>query len=416
MSDHRFVPAAAAALAALLAAAFVHAPLQAQEGQEGGEEDVRREEVRVVRAGVPGAEGGWLGIRVEDLDAESADEAGLDTPRGARITGVREESPAAGAGLEEGDVVVRFAGEEVRSVAHLVRLVRETPPGREVAVRVLRDGDGRDLSLEVGGRPGMRVHVRGAPGWRGMDGERMKRLHERMERVREHMGEMSDSLERVAPRVREFMVHAGGPPRLGVRMQALTDQLAEHFGVGDRGGVLVASVREGSAAAGAGLEAGDVIVRFGDADVEDPADLARAVHEAEAGPVSVTLVRDGDERTLTVELPESRDRSWFRSGGEGEGPSAFRELRMIEPPEVDVHWNWCDAEGCRRWGEGFAAPAPPGGAPWRFVIPRPEEPGIEISAPGAPTAPAPGTLVAPPPPPASDPDVTPAPAPPSVAV
>lgn len=334
MSHRSSVPAAAAALAALLAAALVHAPLQAQEGET--DRDVRRAEVRVLRAGGPAADGGWLGVRVEDLDAESADEAGLDAPRGARITGLREESPAAEAGFQEGDVVVRFAGEDVRSVAHLVRLVRETPPGREVAVRVLRDGDARELSVEVGERPGRRFRVRGVPDRLEMDEERMKRLHERMERVRERVEKMGDSVEGVAPRIRRMMAHASGPPRLGVRMQPLTDQLAEHFGVGDRGGVLVASVREGSAAAEAGLEAGDVLVRFGDRDVENPGNLAEAVREAGAGPVSVTLVRDGAERTLTVDLPEREEHGWFRSEGDGDGPAAFRGLRMVAPPAPGV--------------------------------------------------------------------------------
>ena len=410
---------AVAALAAMTAAALVHAPLEAQ-AQEAPERP-GREEVRTIRINAPGARGGWLGVRVEDLDREEAVDAGLEGPRGARVISVREDAPADRAGLEEGDVVVRFDGEEVRSVAHLTRLVRETPAGREVSLRVLRDGEARDLSLEVGERPGPRVRVRAGPDWDRledrfqhlegeMDEERLEEMRERMERAREiwerRMEEVGDSAGLVAPRVRMMRLRDGGPPRLGVRMQPLTDQLAEHFGVGDRGGVLVAAVREGSAAADAGLEAGDVIVRLGDRDVGDPGDLAEAVSEAGAGPVPVTLVRDGEERTLTVEMPEREEVGWMGPGEEGDGRAPLArvcedddcrwlgsgDVRMVSPGEVDVHWNVCDAGGCRRWPRaGVAPPSIPApalpGPGWIGEPPAPDDPGREILAPAPPAVP-----------------------------
>lgn len=315
--------AAGALIVGLAATSAAPAPLDAQE--EAPESEVKTE-VRMVRAaGREAARSGWLGVRVEDVDDEAAGELGLDDPRGARVTGVEEDAPAASAGLREGDLILRFDGEEIRSVAHLVRLVRETPSGRDVELRVLRDGDRRNLTVEVGHRPsrGFRVHV-GGPDLDGLDEARLEEIRERAHRVRElwehRMERMGDEMEHVAPHVR--MMRFGGPPRLGVRMQELPDQLAEHFGVADRGGVLVASVREGSPAADAGLEAGDVIVRFDARDVEDPGDLAEAVHEAEAGPVEVTVVRDGAERSLTADLPESGEGGWWedddgRTGGVG---------------------------------------------------------------------------------------------------
>lgn len=328
MTDEIIAPAASAALLAVFAAAFFPPPAAAQEQErEETSEHERRVEVRAVEAPGPRA-GGWLGVRVADLDAEDAAELGWDGPRGARVGDVTEGSPAAEAGLAEGDVIVRFDGESVRSVAGLTRLVRETPPGREVGIRVVRDGGERSLTVEVGDRPGHRLRLRHGGGHGGLDfkglgldEERLERIRERTERARKlwerRRERMQDRPGRTAPRVR--MMRFGGPPRLGVRMQPLTDQLAEHFGVGDRGGVFVASVREGSAAGEAGLEAGDVVVRFGDAAVDDPGDLAGAVHEAEAGSVPVTVVRDGGERTLTVDLPERRrPHGPGDDGGDGE--------------------------------------------------------------------------------------------------
>lgn len=341
MIDRMSVTATAALLAALAAAVPLHASLAGQQTEEEAPDRPVRPEVHTLRIAGPNADAGWLGVRIEDLDGRAADELGLDAPRGARVVGVDEDGPAAGAGLQEDDVVVRFDGERIRSAAELTRLVRETPPGREVGLRVLRDGDARDLSLEVGERPARHLRVRAAGDWpeklernleeslekveEGLSEERLERMRERMDRARERwehrMERAGDSLEALAPRIRMMRRHSAGPPRLGVRMQPVTDQLAEHFGVGDRGGVLVASVREGSAAAGAGLEAGDVIVRFGDEEVEAPGDLAHAVHLAEAGPVSITLVRDGDERTLTLELPERKQPGRHPDHGEGTEPS-----------------------------------------------------------------------------------------------
>lgn len=372
---------AAAALAGLLAASAALAPAAAQQ-QESSSEDAeeRTIEVRAVRPAGPRApERGWLGATVENLDAGEAREAGLDAPRGARVLEVREGTPAADAGLREGDVLLRLDGREVRSAAHLTRLVEETPPGREVALQVRRDGETRSLTATVGERPGPHVlRLRRGP-WdmeRQMEAleeveglseearermrqkmmqlrERMEQAHEHAERAREHgeaEHEHMERMKRMAPRMRTTrrMMHAGGPPRLGIEMQKLTDQLAEHFGVGERGGVLVASVREGSAAAEAGLRAGDVVVAFDGEPVTDAGELFEAVHGAEAGPVPLGVVRDGEERTVEVDLPERR-----------EARSGLKPSRAVSPPRPHAG---------PPAGPGRATPAPP--APARPGGPR----------------------------------------------
>lgn len=332
---------------------------QEQEAQQEEQRD-RQEEIRTVtiRHGdggvlVPGARRGWLGVRVDDVDRAAADSLGLDQVRGARVLGVSEGSPAAEAGLREGDVVVGFDGESVRSVAEFVRLVRETPPGRQVELRVVRDGSPRTLQVTITEREGRGFSFRGGPGMRhfelhgmddlpeGLSEERMERLRKRMERagerqeeamkrLREHMGEL-DGLGDAGV----FRFQVDDRPRLGVRLESLTDQLAGYFGVDDRGGVLIASVQEESPAADAGLRAGDVVVAFGDEEISDVGDLMRAVHEAEAGPTSVTVVRDGEERSVTVEMPErareeAGDGSALRWSPAPPAP-ASREVEHVAP-------------------------------------------------------------------------------------
>ena len=108
----------------------------AQAGERSSDE--KRIEKRVV---IRHGGGGFLGVGLDDVEGEA---------RGAKVGSVRTESPAAKAGIKEGDVVVRFDGEGVRSAAQLVRLVGETPAGRSVAVEVLRAGKAEKLTVTLG--------------------------------------------------------------------------------------------------------------------------------------------------------------------------------------------------------------------------------------------------------------------------
>lgn len=286
------------------------APASAQEEDE----DERRAAVRV---SFPGS-GGYLGVEIADVDEERASELGMSRPYGVYIDGVMDGEPAAEAGIEEGDVVVAWNGERVESVAGLRRLVGETPPGRVADLTVLRDGAEREISVELAERTGV---FSGTGGLTFMspriDVSRVYAPSSRdaRERAREVVEErLLDAQERAAEGMSRVF-YLAGRPRLGANTQSLGDQLAEYFGV--EGGVLVTSVYEDTPAAGGGLRAGDVIVGLGGEDIGDPGDLRRALADREPGEVSVRIVRDGAERTLTVEL-EDRERPFrWRRGVDG---------------------------------------------------------------------------------------------------
>lgn len=272
------------------------APAAAQEEDE----DERRERVRVAISGG----GAYLGVEILDVDGERASELGMPRAYGVYIDGVIDGEPAAAAGIEEGDVVVAWNGERVESVAGLRRLVSETPPGRVVDLTVLRDGAEREVSVELAERTGFFSGTRGLT-WVSpqIDLTRVRpssaRARDRAlevteERLREARERATEGLNRV--------FYLSGRPRLGANTQSLGDQLAEYFGV--EGGVLVTSVYEDTPAAEGGLRAGDVIVGLGDEEIDDPDDLRRALSDLEPGEVSVRIVRDGAEQTLTVELEE----------------------------------------------------------------------------------------------------------------
>src|SRR5690349_20232446 len=91
----------------------------------------------------------WLGIGVKDIDAESAKKFNLKEVRGVEITNVEENSPAAKAGIKEGDVVVEYNGQPVEGGEQLSRLVRETPIGRNVKIGVWRGGSLQTIAATV---------------------------------------------------------------------------------------------------------------------------------------------------------------------------------------------------------------------------------------------------------------------------
>jgi S1-C subfamily serine protease len=236
--------------------------------------------------------GSQIGVMVEDAQA------------GVRIHDVDPESPAAKSGLREGDIVVEFDGERVRSARQFSRLVEESVPGRSVKLAVTRDGQQQTLDITPEDR---------ALAW-GIDGDRIGRD------VARQMRELEPRLRELEPRLREFRID---PPafsfdwdmtprtarsRLGVQIESLTPQLAEYFGASD-GGVLVSGVTDGSPAEKAGLKAGDVITAIDGNRVRDYNDLISELR-GKSGEISIGIVRDKTESTLktTIEQPQPRRR------------------------------------------------------------------------------------------------------------
>ena len=230
--------------------------------------------------------GSWMGVRLKEVTADKARELKLPGEYGAVVTHVEEDGPAAKAGVEANDVILEFAGERVRSVAQLHRLVRETPPGRTVTLAVGRNGQTRTLNLKLEARRG-----------------------------EEFFGSMAeppvppDFTFSVPPvHIPRFDFGFGpgrfGPSRLGILADDLTSQLAEYFGVKQGKGVLVREVRPASSAEKAGLKAGDCIVRVDDTEVGSVGDLRAALNKESGEKLdhTLTVVRDRQEQTVKVVL------------------------------------------------------------------------------------------------------------------
>ena len=93
---------------------------------------------------------GWLGVRIQQVSDEIADSLNIKPPRGALIAGVDDKGPAKPAGIEPGDVVVKFDGQEIKEMRDLPKIVAGTPVGKSVDVLIIRKGKEEKKTVKLG--------------------------------------------------------------------------------------------------------------------------------------------------------------------------------------------------------------------------------------------------------------------------
>lgn len=210
-----------------------------------------------------------LGVQTRDVTADEAKAAGLSGITGARVLEAPAGSAAGKAGLQSGDIIVTVDGETIRSARQLARVVAESPEGRPLTLGYVRGTSTQTVTVT----PEMRT---------------------------------ARALPRPEPRTFSFrsgpdIRWRGGRGRLGILVQPLTDQLASFFGA--KAGVLVTQVTPASAAATAGITAGDVITEVSGKPVDDTSDILQHLQCLDDGAVvPVTVVRDKKARTVSVTL------------------------------------------------------------------------------------------------------------------
>lgn len=240
-------------------------------------------------------EGVYLGIQTEDISKENFSKYGLSNVRGVGIDKVLENSPAAKGGLQNGDVILKFNGEEVGSVRKLTRLIGESAPDHAAKLMISRNGGEREISVTLGKREmpqfsGRAFNLENLPNLETMPG-----MPRTMPTV--PLPPMGSGDSNV------FVWRAGNSRQIGVGVTTLTKQLGDYFGVAEGKGLLVNSVRENSPAAKAGLQAGDIIVEIECKTVGGMVDLIRAVNEKKEGGIGLTFIRDKNRQTVSI-VPE----------------------------------------------------------------------------------------------------------------
>ena len=233
--------------------------------------------------------GSYLGVGAIDIDEERAKALNLKETRGVEIKSVDADSPAAKAGLKEGDVVLDYNGTAVAGIEQFSRLVRETPAGRQVRLNVWRAGTPQTLTASIATRPsGYAVHS--------------------------DDGSFSFTMPPIPP-IPPIDIPQGTlswrSSTLGIESEALSAQLAEFFGVKE--GVLVRAVTKNSPAEKAGLKAGDVIIKVDDRKISNSRDISSALRslDRDKHTFPLTVVRKQQETTLSVTLEERRGMRWY---------------------------------------------------------------------------------------------------------
>lgn len=259
----------------------------------------------------------FLGVTMEE---ETEHEEG-----GARINSVVEGSPAEDAGLQEGDIVIRFAKQTIRGPVGLTKKIRDREPGDQVQIVVLRDGRKHTLDIELGKRSAYssRAWSSVAPLVLGQlqnlkipDFEfKMEELQGRLEELNLGRFDGLENLKGLADITNGFAFSCegddcnssrfrfySGRPLLGVQLTETTPELREHLGGSADAGVLVGKVIKGTAAADAGVEVGDLIVDVDGDPISSTNDLRRALAERDGEVFDIEVIRDRRSIRLQVTL------------------------------------------------------------------------------------------------------------------
>ena len=271
--------------------------------------------------------GSFLGVYAEDINRENMGRYGLREARGAGITSVVKDSPAEKAGLRKDDVILRIDNESVTSVRKLNRLVSEVAPDQTVRITISRGGSEQELSVTMAKRDHQFA------GWRDLQGQIL--TPEGKWKLEGPEGNWKlEGPEGLGSGKDVFTYAFGNNRRIGVSTTTLTKQLAEYFGVTD--GVLVTSVSEDGPAAKAGIKAGDVITGVDGEKVDSAGDLSRALNKKKEGDVTLTIVRDKNQRSIRV-TPTERPGPMIQSGTVSGGRRVIvPRIRIPAIPEVDI--------------------------------------------------------------------------------
>jgi S1-C subfamily serine protease len=250
---------------------------------------------------------GWLGVYIQDIDEDMAEFEDLPSTDGVLVSGIIDGSPAEEAGLKEGDVIVKFDGQDVRSVRRLTNMIEDTKPKTKVDIEILRDGNPRVLACQIGASDSD-VWMFGDNDWNYAvpRAPRAPRAPDALDTPR-------------PPRAYSFSLGQLSSSYIGVGLLEMSEQLAAAMSAAD-GGALINEIEKDSPAEKAGLKAGDVIVEIDHKKIEDNDDVRRAIQKKKDGEVATVRVLRGKNEDKTVDVTVESNDTWSGIGA----PQRFR--------------------------------------------------------------------------------------------
>jgi len=199
---------------------------------------------------------GWLGVSIQALTPDMKKHFGLKEDRGVVINQIFENSPAEKAGLKEEDIILQYNGKDITDPTQLRNLVANTPPGKEVELKVFRDGKVFSVKVTIEELPQEVVAAR---------------------------GEYENALK-------------------GVVVQNITPEARKELQIPPRiTGVIVADISEDSPAQGY-LQKGDVIMAINRTRINNTKDYQKIVSKLKEGELLLFIYRDGQTFHLTLSM------------------------------------------------------------------------------------------------------------------
>ena len=199
---------------------------------------------------------GWLGVMIQQVTPELANQFKLDRPIGALVGEVSPGSPADKGGIKEGDVIIAFDGNEVTQMSMLPSMVAQTKVGSDAKVTIIRHGKEKTLTVKIA-------------------------------------------------KLKEDDTMDNGPSseigrKLGLNVQELTPELAKSLGLDNDSGVIIADVEPGSAAAEADIHRGDLILEINRHPIKNMADYSTALTSSKKGDSILLWIKRGDHKRFVV--------------------------------------------------------------------------------------------------------------------
>jgi len=198
---------------------------------------------------------GWLGLSIQDITPDMAENMKLKERKGALVGQVFPDDPADRAGIKTGDIIIAIAGKQIQDTHELLRIVAALPVGKKVIVRIVRDGQEKNLEVVTAERKDLREIAGG--------------------------GKLVD--------------------QMGMTLQEITPQMARNLGLSEKGGIVITRVNPNSPAEEAGLKAGDIILKINRTTIQVMKDFTDEVARSSTQETIMLLIKR-EEATLFVTL------------------------------------------------------------------------------------------------------------------
>ncbi len=214
---------------------------------------------------------GWLGVQIQKVSPEIAEALKLDKAKGAMISGVTEDGPAAKAGIKIGDVIIEFNGKKISKMRELPRLVAETDVGKKIEIKLWRKNKEKTIKVKLG----------------------------QLEKAEED-GLIVDNAYRRLKKDNSIKVK-----KLGISVALINEQIKSQYSLNSDKGLVITKIEEDSDAAEKGIRVGDVILEINQELISKPKDFLKIVNrEHKKGKSSILLFvsHDNNMRFVAIKM------------------------------------------------------------------------------------------------------------------